>query len=262
MSSSSTPNGADLKRVETLSISPELFEKLYLSPQNNVHGDLRKTFGSPTPLAIIGFVVALSPASCILMGWRGAKANKLTHSGANYWFGGFLLLFSGFLEFFLGNTFPAVVFMSYGANFFVFAPTFHPFYAAISSYSGDGSQTPTETPQFASSFAFYLLFMGVLTFIYLICSLRTNLVFVLVFLSAMLGFILAAASFWTTALGEAVGATLLKGSGGSFFVACIAGWYLLCAIMFATLDLPWGLSGLPVGDLSTWIKGASEKRKA
>lgn len=78
----------------------------------------------------------------------------------------------------------------------------------------------------------------------------------------MLGFVLAAASFWTTALGEVVGVTLLKGSGGSFFVACIAGWYLLCAIMFATLDLPWGLSGLPVGDLSTWIKGASEKGKA
>jgi len=74
----------------------------------------------------------------------------------------------------------------YGANFFVFASTFHPFYAAISSYSGEGSQTrqslqlshlpcfstknksislmanETETPQFASSFAFYLLFMGVL----------------------------------------------------------------------------------------------------
>lgn len=42
-----------LKRIRTagsISISPELFEKIYLSPQNVVKGDLRKTFGNPTPV--------------------------------------------------------------------------------------------------------------------------------------------------------------------------------------------------------------------
>lgn len=42
-----------LKRIKTagsISISPELFEKIYLSPQNSVKGDLRKTFGNPTPV--------------------------------------------------------------------------------------------------------------------------------------------------------------------------------------------------------------------
>lgn len=42
-----------LRRIRTagsISISPELFEKIYLSPQNAVKGDLRKTFGNPTPL--------------------------------------------------------------------------------------------------------------------------------------------------------------------------------------------------------------------
>jgi hypothetical protein len=46
-------NDAALKRIRTagsISISPELFEKIYLSPQNAVKGDLRKTFGNPTPL--------------------------------------------------------------------------------------------------------------------------------------------------------------------------------------------------------------------
>jgi len=32
------------------SMSPELFAKLYLSPQNQVKGDLRNTFGNPSPL--------------------------------------------------------------------------------------------------------------------------------------------------------------------------------------------------------------------
>jgi hypothetical protein len=42
-----------LKRIRTagtISISPELFEKLYLSPENRVKGELRKTFANPTPL--------------------------------------------------------------------------------------------------------------------------------------------------------------------------------------------------------------------
>lgn len=34
----------------SITISREMFEKLYLSPENNVKGDLRKTFGNPTPL--------------------------------------------------------------------------------------------------------------------------------------------------------------------------------------------------------------------
>jgi hypothetical protein len=42
----------DLKKLESLSISPEVFEKLYLSPENAVKGDLRKTFGNPTPLFV------------------------------------------------------------------------------------------------------------------------------------------------------------------------------------------------------------------
>lgn len=45
--------GEALNRIRTtgsLSISPELFEKIYLSPQNRVAGELRKTFGNPTPV--------------------------------------------------------------------------------------------------------------------------------------------------------------------------------------------------------------------
>ena len=46
-------SGTALQRIRTagsISISPELFEKLYLSPENKVSGELRKTFGNPTPL--------------------------------------------------------------------------------------------------------------------------------------------------------------------------------------------------------------------
>jgi hypothetical protein len=38
------------RSAASVSMSPELFEKLYLSPQNRVHGDLRRTFANPTPM--------------------------------------------------------------------------------------------------------------------------------------------------------------------------------------------------------------------
>lgn len=44
-----------LKRMRTagsLSISPELFEKIYLSPKNQVSNNIRSTFGNPTPLYV------------------------------------------------------------------------------------------------------------------------------------------------------------------------------------------------------------------
>lgn len=35
---------------EGITITPAIFEQLYLSPQNKVKGDLRQTYGNPTPL--------------------------------------------------------------------------------------------------------------------------------------------------------------------------------------------------------------------
>lgn len=61
-----------LRSSNTVTMSPELFEKLYLQPLSPVKGDLRKTFGNPTPLGLLGFVLGLTPLACCLMGWRGA----------------------------------------------------------------------------------------------------------------------------------------------------------------------------------------------
>ena len=76
-------------------------EKLYLSPENAVKGQLRKTFGNPTPVALAGFLLANTPASCDLMGWRGAgghTGNAASGIASYYFFGGMLLLAGGIGE--------------------------------------------------------------------------------------------------------------------------------------------------------------------
>jgi len=168
-----------------------------------------------------------------------------------------LLIISGALEFLLGNTFPSVVFFGYGAHFINFAATFPPFYSAVSLYTTDGSQT--QKPAFLASFAFYALFMGVLSFVFLICSLRTNGIFVMVFIGATSGFSLTAAAFWSLAQGKLVGLKLLQGTGGCFFASCILGWYLLAVILMAEVDLT---LSLPVFDLSSFIKSGTQSRTA
>lgn len=268
-----------LRKIQTsgsISISPELFEKIYLSPQNKVAGDLRKTFGNPTPLALVGFLLCLSPLSCDLMGWRGAGGNGAASTGVYFFFGGLLMILGGFGEFILGNTFPFVVFSSFGAFWLAFAATLQPFYNAYGAYSPDPTM-PGEglnTVGFNASFAFFLVFMGVLCFLYMVLSVRTNLVFFLIFLTLVPAFGLLAGAYWTlakaaeaTAAGNTASAashmsnanTYTITAGAFTFVTCMLGWYIFFAIMLAALDFPFQL---PVVDLSRFVKGASDRAKA
>ncbi|KAG6990998.1 gpr1 fun34-class plasma membrane protein [Physcia stellaris] len=261
-----------LRRIRTagsISISPELFEKLYLSPENRVKGDLRKTFGNPTPLALIGFLLSLTPLSCDLMGWRGAGGNGAASTGVFFFFGCMLMILGAVGEWIVGNTFPFVVFGTFGSFWGAFGATLVPWYNAYGSYVTDPTVAATQNgnpgnpaglmaPAFNSSFAFFQIFM--------VCSLRTNMVFVLIFLTLVFAFSCLAGAYFNLALyyennmnlSASVTASRLVVAGGAFaFVTCLAGWWIFFAILLASVDFP---LAIPVGDLSTMIKGASERR--
>jgi len=256
-----------LRRIRTagsISISPELFEKIYLSPQNQVKGELRKTFGNPTPLALIGFLLCLSPLSCDLMGWRGTNglAVGAAGTGTYFFFGGLLMILGSIGEFIIGNTFPFVVFGSFGAFWLGFAATLQPFYNAWGAYSPDPTNPALglNTVGFRSSFAFFFVAMGIMCFIYLILSIRTNVVFFLIFFTLVIAFGLLAGAYWQASNGNIALAGRLQVAAGAFaFVTSACGWWIFFAIMLAALDFPFQL---PVGDLSSVVKGASERRRA
>lgn len=66
------------------------------------------------------------------MGWRGSGSTNATQTTtASIFFGGVLLTIGGIGEFFLGNTFPCLVFFAYGAHFFTFAFAFVPWFGAV-----------------------------------------------------------------------------------------------------------------------------------
>ncbi|KAF2455069.1 GPR1/FUN34/yaaH family-domain-containing protein [Lineolata rhizophorae] len=250
-----------IRTAGSISISPELFEKLYLSPQNQVKGDLRKTFGNPTPLALLGFLLSLSPLSCDLMGWRGAGGAGASGTATYMFFGGVLMLLGGVGEWILGNTFPFVVFCSFGAFWLGFGGTLQPFFNAYGAYSTDPNNPAEGLNEvgFNSGLAFFLLAMGLLCFVYFICALRTNVVFVLIFFTLVIVFCILAGAYWQTSNGNTALASRLQIAGGAVaFVTCACGWWIFVAIMLAALDFPFQV---PVGDLSSVIKGASERQR-
>jgi succinate-acetate transporter protein len=93
--------------------------------------------------------------------------------------------------------------------------------------------------------------MGILCLVYLICSIRTNLIFFLIFFTLVPAFGLLAGAFLNGAQGKAGIAHKCQEAAGAFtFVTCILGWYILLAIMLASVDFPvdlprkYSLSGL------------------
>jgi len=252
-----------IRTAGTISLSPELFEKLYLSPENRVKGDLRKTFGNPTPLALIGFLISLSPLACELMGWResGGAAVGAQSAPQDIFFGGILLIMGSIGEFLLGNTFPFVVFGSFGAFWLAYGANYSAFYGSWSAYSTDVNNPALglQAPAYASSAGFLNVALALMCFVFLVCSLRTNLCFVVIFFTLVVAFSCLAAANWHAALGNAVVAGKLQVAAGAFaFVTCADGWYLFAAIMLAALDFPFSL---PVGDLSRFIKSATQRKR-
>lgn len=93
--------------------------------------------------------------------------------------------------------------------------TLQPFYNAAQAYApGDAVGDALLDPEFLASFGFFLVYMGVLCFIYLIASMRTNLVFFLIFLLLVPTFACLAMAFWRFAEGNVQAGTNFKHAGG------------------------------------------------
>lgn len=179
------------------------------------------------------------------------------NSGAYYFFGGLLMIVGSILEFILGNTFPFVVFGSFGAFWLTYAATLTPYMNASNAYA-PGDPAAATNPQFLATFGFFLVYMGLLCLVYLICALRTNIVFVGIFATLVPAFGLLASVFWHGAQGVLV-PHHQTAAGALTFITCLLGWYLFFVQLLASVDFP---LNLPVGDLSRFIKGASEKKAA
>ncbi|EAW24524.1 putative plasma membrane ammonium transporter (Ato3) [Aspergillus fischeri NRRL 181] len=255
-----------LRRMQTaesvfLPISREAFEKLYLNPKSpTVSGDLRKKVGNPTPISLLGFLLASTTNACIVMGWRGAGGNGAAIIPVLIFFGGMVQIFGGIGEWIIGNTFSCALFFTYGTFWIVQGTTLMPFFATGTHFSSTGNFLEgQQTPMYNASIAFYFVALTVITFIYMICSLRTNacLFSALFLLEITLG--LFAGAFFSISAGNLHLAEKLQVVGGAFnFALCIPIWWIFITQILEAVDFP---VSLPVGDLSTLIPGRSQRMR-
>jgi len=93
--------------------------------------------------------------------------------------------------------------------------------------------------------------------VFLICSLRTNLVFIIIFAALWPTFVCLAVMLTNDGLTLTQVEHWSKAAGAFGFIASITGWYLFLALMV-------GDSGhafkIPVGDLSSFWTGRDDKR--
>lgn len=197
--------------------------------------------------------MSLTPLSMDLMGWRGAGTLGAASTGAYFFMGGFSMILSGILEFFLGHTFQFILFCGYGTFWLTFGATLQPFFGAFAIYSADAANPAAglATMGFNASFGFYLLFMAIFSFLGCICALWTNLCYVLLEFFVTLFFALLAAAFFQIADGGSNAGDIQTASGAFGFVASIFGWYFFFAQALLSVNSP---VKLPIFDLSGGLK--------
>lgn len=90
--------------------------------------------------------------------------------------------------------------------------------------------------------------MGLLSLVFLVTSVGTNICFVGIFLAYSIAFPLLAGADWEkTENNFALAHRLEVGAGAACFVVSALGWYVLLSVMLDTVGSP---LSLPVGDLS------------
>jgi len=252
-------NSNDLSRQITLNLSSDQYERLFFQP-TAAKGDLAKRLGNPTLLGVLGFLVPFSVTILCLLEFKGASSASLQGiSGSWYFFGGIAMTVASIAEFVLGNTFPFVVFMVYGVHWVNIAYTSDPWHPLVAAYGANGAVDKAYT----SGQGHYNIVMAMVSFIFLLGSLRTNVPFVIVFFTLIFLFgFFAGGQFQIgydpTPEGLAYAVKLFKIAGGFGFVTLVVSWYLAIILVCASTGVP---CPLPIFDLSQKVFAHSAAQK-
>ncbi|KKY39806.1 putative plasma membrane ammonium transporter [Diaporthe ampelina] len=225
-----------IQRTTTgVTISPELFEKLYLSPMTPHVGDYNRRFANPTALGFVGFGISASTFAMVLMGWGGASGLSPV-AGIFFFTGPVLLTFAMIFEWVMGNFFPMMVMALFDVFWLSFGVLQLPTLQLGAPYATDADPTGTTAPAFNAAIALYLIVWGFALLTFFFFTLRINAVFASIFgLVTAASFVLSAA-YWKVSQGEFDDALKLQKAGGALiFVVALLGWYACFNIMSAEI---------------------------
>ncbi|OTB01700.1 hypothetical protein M426DRAFT_265605 [Hypoxylon sp. CI-4A] len=237
-----------LNRSETtVTMPPELFEKLYLTPKVPIAGDYNRRFANPTPLGIVGFVISTYTFAMVLMGWGGAEGTTPV-AGIFFFVGPLLLIFAMVFEWIMGNFFPMMAMGLYAVFWLSFGMLQLPTLQLASPYATASDPTGLVSPEYNTVIGLYLIVWGFALFTFFVFTLKVNAVFAMIFASATSAVWILSGSYFKLAAGNLEAAAGLQKAGGALlFVVGTLGWYMCVVIMAGEMRIT---LNLPLGDLS------------
>ncbi|KAJ2000342.1 hypothetical protein GGI04_004190 [Coemansia thaxteri] len=174
-----------------------------------------RKFGNPGPLGLSAFALT----TFVLSLHNGGIGQKLGSPpnvvvGLAFFYGGLCQLLAGMWEFAAGNTFGATAFSSYGGFWMSYAAILTPWFGVLDALEAAGSTVTSH------ALGIFLLGWAIMTFIFFLATLRTNLGMCLLFAFLDITFILLCAGEWNSK-------PRVSQAGGYFgmFTALIA-WYI------------------------------------
>ncbi|KAF1833200.1 hypothetical protein BDW02DRAFT_580612 [Decorospora gaudefroyi] len=248
-----------------VSMSPELFEKLYLAPKTPHAKEQVANYANATPLGFLGFVISTYTFSMVLMGWGGASGPQAV-VGIFFFTGPVLLLLSTIFLWIANQFFAMMVCGLFCVFWLSFGMLQLPTLGLAASYSPTGDAAAgTVSKEMNAVIALYLLVWGFALLTFWLFTIRINMVFAGIFGFVTVGAWVLSGAYWALSLGNFDKALKLQKAGGAIlFVVGTLGWYMLFVIMAA--EMRWSVCP-PVGDLSHyWAKtdveiGATENEK-
>ncbi|KAI1202847.1 gpr fun34 family protein [Nemania serpens] len=175
-----------------------------------------RKFANPAPLGLSAFALTTFVLSLVNLQTRGITEPNIALSVA-YGYGGLVQLLAGMWEMAVGNTFGATALSSYGGFWISYAIILTPGFAVLANY---------EESDVASVLGFFLAGWFIFTFILLLLTLRSTVMFFLLFFTLDLAFLFLATAEFAGSNGNATASVGLQKAGGVFglFAAFLA-WY-------------------------------------
>jgi len=192
-----------------------------------------RVLGNPGPLGLFSFAGTTFILSMYNVGARGITVPNAVLGGACF-VGGLAQFAAGMWEFATGNTFGATAFTSYGGFWLSFAALFIPGFGVGDAYS------KSPAGEFHSAIGIFLAAWFIVTFLFLLATLRVNVAMVALFGFLDLTFLLLMVSEFSGS------ATIAKAGGGFGLVTAAVAFYAGAAQLLTEDN---SLFTLPVGSL-------------
>ncbi|KAL8396711.1 hypothetical protein RB594_003688 [Gaeumannomyces avenae] len=181
-----------------------------------------RRFGNPAPLGLSAFALTTFVHSAVHLGARGLSAPDIVVPLA-LGYGGLVQLLAGMWEMAVGNTFGATALSSYGGFWIAYGVMLTPAWNTV----GEGGPY-AEAGMGAGHDALGIFLTGwfVFTTVLLLCTLRSTVMFFLLFFTLDMAFLLLACEQYALGAGSVGLGRSLERAGGAFgMLAAFLAWY-------------------------------------